>query len=184
MSNVNTALKMAIELLSQDSKFFSDPREYVEAWDKALNACKEALESQEQEPVALLRKNEHGEYALELLALLENVEQGEHKLYFGDSCNSNVRADSLSSQMRNPHPAQQLSVPKFPTMLRKMWSGTEVQEWIDKNIHPAQPLSDDEISKLFAEFVASHHTPSDSFKVIAGFARAIEAHHGIGVKDE
>ena len=51
MSNVNTALKMAIELLSQDSKFFSDPREYVEAWDKALNACKKALESQEQEPV-------------------------------------------------------------------------------------------------------------------------------------
>lgn len=23
--------------------------------------------------------------------------------------------------------------PKFPTMLRKMWSGTEVQEWINEN---------------------------------------------------
>jgi hypothetical protein len=23
--------------------------------------------------------------------------------------------------------------PRFPTMLRKMWSGTEVQEWIDAN---------------------------------------------------
>lgn len=23
--------------------------------------------------------------------------------------------------------------PQFPTMLRKMWSGTEVQEWINEN---------------------------------------------------
>lgn len=28
-------------------------------------------------------------------------------------------------------PAQE--PPKFPTMLRKMWSGSEVQEWIDRN---------------------------------------------------
>lgn len=25
---------------------------------------------------------------------------------------------------------------KFPTMLRKMWSGGEVQDWIDKNVEP------------------------------------------------
>lgn len=27
-----------------------------------------------------------------------------------------------------------VSVPRFPTMLRKMWSGHEVQEWLDANI--------------------------------------------------
>lgn len=27
-------------------------------------------------------------------------------------------------------------IPKFPTMLRKMWSGAEVQQWIDENIAP------------------------------------------------
>ena len=43
---------------------------------------------------------------------------------------------------------------KFPTMLRKMWSGGEVQEWLDKQqplyTHPAtwQSLSDDEIELL------------------------------------
>ena len=25
---------------------------------------------------------------------------------------------------------------KFPTMLRKMWSGGEVQDWLDKNVEP------------------------------------------------
>lgn len=29
------------------------------------------------------------------------------------------------------------SIPQFPTYLRKMWSGTEVQNWIDENIAPA-----------------------------------------------
>jgi hypothetical protein len=57
------------------------------------------------------------------------------------------------------------------------------RQMVDVFTHPAQPLSDDEIGKLFSEFIASHHTPSDSFKVIAGFARAIEQAHGIGVKD-
>lgn len=29
-------------------------------------------------------------------------------------------------------------LPKFPVMLRKMWSGSEVQEWIDDNITPRE----------------------------------------------
>lgn len=27
---------------------------------------------------------------------------------------------------------------KFPTMLRKMWTGDEVQKWIDENIDPKE----------------------------------------------
>lgn len=34
-----------------------------------------------------------------------------------------------------PQPAQQ--PPKFPTMLRKMWSGGEVQQWINENWNAA-----------------------------------------------
>ena len=44
---------------------------------------------------------------------------------------------------------------KFPTMLRKMWSGGEVQKWLDNQeplyTHPApswQGLSDDEIAVI------------------------------------
>ncbi|KVQ88422.1 hypothetical protein WK94_26620 [Burkholderia ubonensis] len=29
-----------------------------------------------------------------------------------------------------------VELPRFPTMLRKMWSGGEVQRWIDENIAP------------------------------------------------
>ncbi len=31
---------------------------------------------------------------------------------------------------------QVADIPPFPTMLRKMWSGGEVQKWIDENIAP------------------------------------------------
>jgi len=34
-------------------------------------------------------------------------------------------------------------LPPFPTMLRKMWSGREVQQWIDENIKPVAQPSDD-----------------------------------------
>lgn len=35
---------------------------------------------------------------------------------------------------------------KFPTMLRKMWSGGEVQDWLDKNVEP-------QLNEQFAEAV-------------------------------
>lgn len=72
------------------------------------------------------------------------------------------------------HPAQEPISVKFPTMLRKMWSGTEVQEWLDKNTHPApswQGLTDDEMMKIIeaCEDKCGRH-------LIGGFmiARAIE----------
>ena len=45
--------------------------------------------------------------------------------------------------------------------------------------HPAQPLSDDEILKI-----ANGHLDCVDEEYIKRFARAIEAAHGIGVKDE
>lgn len=35
-----------------------------------------------------------------------------------------------------------VSVPRFPTMLRKMWSGHEVQEWLDANIRHVVSVPD------------------------------------------
>ncbi|KWK79401.1 hypothetical protein WM16_07605 [Burkholderia ubonensis] len=34
-----------------------------------------------------------------------------------------------------------VDLPRFPTMLRKMWSGGEVQRWIDENVAPRAPLT-------------------------------------------
>ena len=52
-------------------------------------------------------------------------------------------------------PSQEPVALKFPTMLRKMWTGGEVQEWLNKQpplyTHPApswQGLSDDEINDI------------------------------------
>lgn len=69
--------------------------------------------------------------------------------------------------------------PRFPTMLRKMWSGTEVQEWVNENWQaPPQrkPLTDEEIWDAYMKapvYIDCH--VSDLHK----FARAIEAAHGI-----
>ncbi len=40
----------------------------------------------------------------------------------------------LNGQPLYPAPAQRERV-QFPTMLRKMWSGTEVQAWLDENVN-------------------------------------------------
>jgi hypothetical protein len=32
-----------------------------------------------------------------------------------------------------------ISLPRFPAALRKMWSGAEVQNWIDTNLAPSSP---------------------------------------------
>jgi hypothetical protein len=40
----------------------------------------------------------------------------------------------LNGQPLYPAPPQRERV-QFPTMLRKMWSGTEVQAWLDENVN-------------------------------------------------
>ena len=56
-------------------------------------------------------------------------------------------------------------------------------DWLNSlNIHPAQPLSDDEIYKLKDKHT-SFYLGNNHLDVLK-FARAIEQAHGIGVKDE
>ncbi|WGS47134.1 hypothetical protein LFL97_33960 [Burkholderia sp. JSH-S8] len=45
-----------------------------------------------------------------------------------------------SARALQPEPGAEL--PRFPVVLRKMWSGGEVQRWIDENIAPRVPLRD------------------------------------------
>jgi hypothetical protein len=41
--------------------------------------------------------------------------------------------EKFTKQKFTPQPKQERVV--FPTMLRKMWSGGEVQEWLDENVN-------------------------------------------------
>ncbi len=61
---------------------------------------------------------------------------------------------------------------KFPTMLRKMWSGGEVQAWLDKlpplyTAPQMKQLSDEEILEIYHEVYVKHHNDG------IDFARAI-----------
>jgi hypothetical protein len=72
---------------------------------------------------------------------------------------------------------------RFPTMLRKMWSSSEVQEWIDNQqplyTHPQpkrEPLSDDEVKAIFSTTTIPLGR-SDLRTVI----RMVEKAHDIGI---
>jgi hypothetical protein len=86
-----------------------------------------------------------------------------------DSCE--VR---LSEKLQESEKEIKDEPPQFPAMLRKMWSGREVQDWINEHwVTPPQRtwvgLTDEEIVLIVAECAASHqHTDIH-------FARAIEA---------
>lgn len=57
-------------------------------------------------------------------------------------------------------------LPNFPTVLRKMWSGSEVQDWIDQNMAPLLRSQAAEIERANAllrqasELFARQHTLS------------------------
>jgi len=87
-----------------------------------------------------------------------------------DSCE--VR---LSEKLQESEKEIKDEPPQFPTMLRKMWSGREVQDWINEHwVTPPQrkPLTDEEIGAIL-EGVNAYGTR------LYTFARAIEAAHGI-----
>lgn len=73
--------------------------------------------------------------------------------------------------------SEELTPPRFPTMLRKMWSGGEVQAWIDENwnrrAQPAAPA--DAAPSVAPEPVAQpHRTMIEDFIVCIANA-AIQA---------
>ena len=65
---------------------------------------------------------------------------------------------------------------QFPTHLRKMWSGTEVQQWLDEQ---AQPVKQDPVAFMFKvkrttaastvldEFAAIDYFPQDNEEIVS-----------------
>jgi hypothetical protein len=96
------------------------------------------LAAPQGEPVAYL-------YTLEYGATMADTRLSEHQLNYpfgvvgsdyllkNDDGVSYVRQTPLYAA---PQPAAPVQPPKFPTMLRKMWSGSEVQQWINDNWEP------------------------------------------------
>jgi hypothetical protein len=51
------------------------------------------------------------------------------------SCGGFCRKSGCERENVKPKPTPQRTRVVFPTMLRKMWSGSEVQAWLDENVN-------------------------------------------------
>ena len=121
------ALKLALEALEGvlddapkvlDASIAGGLYEVVQCRD-AITAIKEVLAQPEQEPVGWLDSND------KLAEFMHKDLKAEHDKR--DS--STPRAFQIPVYTTPP----QRKPPQFPTMLRKMWSGREVQDWINEN---------------------------------------------------
>lgn len=72
-------------------------------------------------------KNELDEVKSVLCSILSSVDMDINKISF---CNTSEIIDNIEKH----HRKKILSELKFPVFLRKMWSGGEVQKWIDNMI--------------------------------------------------
>jgi len=158
------ALKMAIEYIERCVK---GELSFDELSNIAvLNACKEALESQEIGDAEIRQMLNDIEYYQKRVEELESQKQ-EYDI--------NEMIDKITPE--------NLQEPDY-------WLGYGLQAYDEKPydeatplyLRPAQPLSDDEITNLEADsyFKTSHDTWEFD---VYGFARAIEQEHGIGEKD-
>ena len=111
------ALKLALEALELHGKQY--PHMVKGYCLDAITAIKEALAQPEQEPVGWLDSND------KLAEFMHKDLKAEHDKR--DS--STPRAFQIPVYTTPP----QRKPPQFPTMLRKMWSGREVQDWINEN---------------------------------------------------
>lgn len=144
---------------------------------KTLNACKEALEQEERTQRTMYCGTADAFIAMD----------DDHKRrWFVQSLRESKRRKELEDILAQP--AQEPVALKFPTMLRKMWSGGEVQEWLDKQqslyTHPAparEALSEKAIVEAMSKADITAYGDAVAFnKRIMKLARAIEQAHGIG----
>ena len=111
MVNMLEVLKQALEALYPISHNSTD--DYRGQADKAITSLRQVIaELESQTPVAVVDGDAHN-IKVRLLIGGINLEP-DTKLY--------------------THPPQRPRV-VFPTMLRKMWSGGEVQAWLDENVN-------------------------------------------------
>lgn len=76
-------------------------------------------------------------------------------------------------------PAKQdaFELPPFPTMLRKMWSGGEVQQWIDANLKPLFCMAGEPVAWISID-EAEEAIPGSGTKMI-GFTPVVGAYKNI-----
>jgi len=105
-------LKQMVEALEYHTK----QTRPISKTKEAIQAGKQAIaELESQEPVALQMD----------VIVVNLVREGINK----------HRARELAEHfIKHTHPPQRTKV-VFPTMLRKMWSGGEVQAWLDENVN-------------------------------------------------
>ena len=111
------ALKLALEALEMCEVPWTGTLDHN--LTEAITAIKEALAQPEQEPIGWLDSND------KLAEFMHKDLKAEHDKR--DS--STPRAFQIPVYTTPP----QRKPPQFPTMLRKMWSGREVQDWINEN---------------------------------------------------
>lgn len=111
----------------------------TQALAKVVRAQADALiersyELQEEIPLDLHRLNKDvAELALVLARLLEGKPMLRAFGAPGDWGYGTPIGEAVRGALGESAAAPVSEVPQFPTMLRKMWSGSEVQDWINRN---------------------------------------------------
>ena len=119
----------ALEIEDAACRYMKDetPSQIVEA----ITAIKQARSAPVQEPVAIPHE---WRKVLRKLAFMARTSGGTvgHDSGLSAACEE---AEALLSKPYTTPPAAQRQRVVFPTMLRKMWSGGEVQKWLDENVN-------------------------------------------------
>ena len=119
----------ALEIEDSACRYMKDetPSQIVEA----ITAIKQARSAPVQEHVAIPHE---WRKVLRKLAFMARTSGGTvgHDSGLSAACEE---AEALLSKPYATPPAAQRQRVVFPTMLRKMWSGGEVQKWLDENVN-------------------------------------------------
>ena len=135
----------------------------------------------------------------DLKFVLDLIKDSEAKEFWKQTYSGELTAQDLANELSDMH----IMISNVPKIVNAVTGGllsyatypaetviAKFNDYVDdvvkesiedyKEENELEPLSDDEIADLFSQFVREHQTPSDTLKVICGFARAIEKAHGIG----
>jgi hypothetical protein len=177
--NKDEALKMAIEALQNNQTYDwkGNPLTALdEANEKVINACKEALESQEIGDAEIRQMLNDIEYYQKRVEALEQPAPE----YDINELIDKITPENLQKPVelirhkngnfapKNTHPVQNGASPLGATTLRTPLSDDEIQ----KTWYNLYPLDE---NNLWTDMLEGEH--------LRKFARAIEQAHGIGVKE-
>jgi hypothetical protein len=96
-------------------------------WRELITALRERLAQPEQEPVAWANEiidDLHAQYNTDGI---KEIDSGDALIRLDEAIAAVEEAEKRYTTPPQRKPLQ------FPTMLRKMWSGAEVQKWINEN---------------------------------------------------